>query len=277
VKKKIIIKKNIIIMKTVLVTHPTNPNLMLEIDVPIESTTELIGGKKTKEKLRQKLEKEEILKKEKGEENELPLPPPPPPPPGANNDCLSVVPELYDFVGMLANALSMHGHKSLLADPTKSWYEQKKYNDLCDGLKINDNKINDNEWNEIARHVFSADTYGGMLRSYRSLTQCIERGITMRELITSNVTNANFAELVAAMTRQGAGGSAQPGRFYGGANQKNPSRWAYNIHAGIQFQQKNAKQIAYLKIWFTAIQKQNNSNTLYYTTPNVPKSIYGFY
>lgn len=279
-------------MKTLLINHPTNQNLMLEIDVP-DDEPEFLGMKNIrKERVQpiaannnnndddynpEKVKKEPSTPKTGGnpKSDDMGIVPAV----IVDNSCLALVPELYDFVGMLANALSMHAYKPLLADPSKGWYEQFLPDKLCQKIYTSTEitlRIDDEDWMNILRHVYSAETFGGMLRSYQSLTSCIEQGITMRQLVESPVTNARFAELVAAMTRQGAGGSAQPGRFYGTGYQKMPQRWAYNVHAGIQFQKRNAEQIAYLKIWFTAIKMYDNKK-LTYTTPDIPKSKYGFY
>ena len=304
-------------MKTILIDHPTNRNLKLEIDVPDdEPQPEFIGGtspKGTGDNPRMQLLSSKGTHGLRSSQNGGAVAAAPGGGGGGNggggskatntkgksgggggavvpvaaypvdNSCLALVPELYDFVGMLANALSMHAYKPLLADPSKGWYEQPVPDSICVDWQFvkmlpssTKHILSESDWNRVVRSVFSAETFGGMLRSYQSLTVCIAQGITMRQLVESPLTNAQFAELVAATTRQGAGGSAQPGRFYGYKGGV-PQRWAYNVHAGLQFQERNAKSIAYLKIWFTGIKMDSDSKKLMYTQPDIPKSKFGFY
>lgn len=288
-------------MKTLLIDHPTNRNLKLEIDVPPdyyeeEQEIEFVGAKRTTSQKgngggnviggggggnnNNKPKKEyKSLKKPNNDGGGVSSPPPVvvKAEPVDDDNCLHLVIELDDFVRMVADALSIQKYSVLLKDPSKTWNEQVLPTNLCTSI-LKDVELNgvvsDENWKDIAREVIP-DVYGGMLRSYNALTSCVAQGITLRQLVESTVTSAKFAELVAAVTRQGAGGSAQPGRFYGSTYKNTPSRMSYNVHAGLKFQERNAKQIAYLKLWFTAIKLYDK--VLTYTQPDIPKSKYGFY
>jgi hypothetical protein len=298
-----------VVRKTYSSQHPTNPNVMLEFDVDEYHEPELVlsddddlhyGGnnnydppitvKKEKNdepdfktepnKKRQDEEKsEKFEKKQKWEPSEEWI---------LNQNAVNNKKYEYlrEFVGMVADSMSIQANK-LLKNSQKDWEHQwvvrKVFNDSV-SVKTIDRQISTkdgyiyevpDEDLPFLKQILSQETIGAFLHTHRSLILG-SPNISLLDLIKSKTTNSNFAELVAAKSRQGAGGSAQLGQIWTGGGNAATSKMGYNVHAGIKHRELNNRDIRWLTTWFRFVYKKSppqegylqHEDDLYWTPPS---------
>ncbi len=132
---------------------------------------------------------------------------------------------------------------------------------------------------EFLRAVLSQEAFGALLHARRMLRPG-SPDITILDLIRSDTTSGHFAELVAAKTRQGSGGSAQPGQLWingcsnnnGGSNGNNSNmKMSYNLHSGIKHRELNNRDVRWHLTWFQFVYKSSDptrSDALYWSPPS---------
>jgi hypothetical protein len=262
-------QNNIKRIKTVIVPHPTDPNKELEIDYEEEEE---------ESEIKEEFEPDPIGANGGKKETPPACTRPPCPPKrsqenGTGNLRDGRLRSVYRFHGMLTNALSLHFGNVLLKNQNASWEQQdvSRWSWFRDprNVVLDEDLVSAEEYEEFLELVFSPDVWGGIEEAYFIL-DLADRQITLQDIIRSRETAPRFARLVAAKKREGAGGSAQPGRLYtGGGGGGTTDRLALNLHGGMKHRRENLRQIQYLLLWFKGVEKYGKE--LQWTTPEIVK------